>query len=103
MEPICLTCDNTGMITHHSLTSDDKTELCQNCNHIADPDYEYPVQMLTLYDVQQAVGDPNINYTHREMLTLAELLEEHTYDGDVWCDLINQYHGERNHIARPER
>lgn len=86
MQPTCLTCGDTGKLS--------STELCQNCNHIANEDDIYTVQTLTLYDVQQATGDPNLSYTHREMLALAELLEEHTYEGDVWSDIINQYHGD---------
>jgi hypothetical protein len=56
------------------------------------PEGEYVVQKLMNEDIQQAVGDDTIEYTHGELKNLAEHLTEYTYNGDEWCTAINEYH-----------
>jgi|GEM_PF-4281197 len=51
----------------------------------------YLVQGLQMVDVQQAVGDDTLEYTHEQMTQLQEILTEKTYEGDDWSTIINNF------------
>ena len=53
----------------------------------------YIVQELHIVDVREATGE-NLTYTHEQMKDLCEHLQEKTYEGDVWCDEINNFNDE---------